>query len=150
MLIILTCLSISEVLWYTVIMKYIIKNQGIKVKVEKQWLKRNGYSKDTIKVFGSLAKDIEDPTDEFMFTMLKMNRTRYENAKKALVYCGLLEVHRINGNVIVYLVGSEEIVKFARLNEKKELDRLNRLTLDSLGLSGSVEVDYIDTIYSNK
>jgi len=130
-------------------MKYIIHNDNINVRVEKQWLTRNSYSKDTIKVFGALAKDIEDPSDIVMSTSLKMNPRRYQEAKRALVFCGLLEVHKINSTTLVYLVGGNSIVKFNSRNADKEFSRVNRLALESMGLTTPVDEESVVEVHDD-
>lgn len=127
-------------------MKYIIRNKGINVKSSKQWLTRNNYSKDAVKVLGALAKtDIVDPSDIAVATSLKMSSTRYKDAKRSLVFCGLLEVHKINSYTLVYLVGEKAIVEFHKMNEGREMRRVHRLALDSIGLTEELEDEPIDT-----
>jgi len=120
-------------------MKYIIHNKDINLRVEKQWLTRNSYSKDAVKVLGKLSKDITDPSDVVMSTSLKMSARRYQEAKRELVFCGLLEIHKINSTTLVYLVGPIAIVKFHERNELKESIRVNRLALESIHLIDDVE-----------
>ena len=141
--------SNSEYLRYNTSMKYIIHNENINVRVEKQWLTRNNYSKDSIKVFGALAKDLDNPSDIIMSTSLKMSPRRYQEAKRALVFCGLLEVHKINSTTLVYLVGGNSIVKFNSRNADKELSRVNRLALESMELTIPVSEELVTEVHEN-
>ena len=92
-------------------MEYIIHNSNIKVDTDKKWLKRNSYSKDSIKVYGVLAKAKtgDNISNEYLATNLRMSKTRLEEAKRELVFCGLLESYRKNTTTMVYLVGQYEI-----------------------------------------
>ena len=120
-------------------MKYIVHNDNINLRVEKQWLTRNSYAKDAVKALGALAKPGVNPTDEIIAPTIKMSKRRYQEAKRELVFCGLLEVHKINSVTLVYLVGPKAIIQFNARNADRELTRVHRLTLESMHL-----VDPID------
>ena len=120
-------------------MKYIVHNKDINLRVEKQWLTRNSYSKDAVKALGALSKIDVNPLDEVIASTIKMSKRRYQEAKRELVFCGLLEVHKINSTTLVYLVGPMAIGKFNVRNADKELSRVNRLALESMCLSEPVD-----------
>ena len=130
-------------------MKYTVKSKGVNVKSEKQWLKRHGYGKSTIKVFGEFCKPQENLSDSAMASVVKISKRAYQEAKRELVMCGLLEVHRLNASTIVYLVGTKAIEENARVNQKREDDRMIRLTLESIGMQKEVYEDIAEEVHIN-
>jgi len=128
--------------------KYIIKNNDINVASEKKWLTRHGYSKIAVKVFGQLAKTTNDISDAAVSSKLRLGIETYREAKRELVMAGLLEVHRINASTVLYLIGTKAIAHNAKHNQKREDDRLIRLTLEHLGLSQPVYENTIEEVHT--
>ena len=126
---------------------YTLKNNGIKVASDKKWLKRHGYSKNTIKVYGELAKPLDNLSDAAVASRLKISKYAYQEAKRELVFCGLLEVHRINASHIIYLVGAKAIQENATKNQKREDARMVRLTLEYLGIKNELVEDITEEVH---
>jgi hypothetical protein len=61
--------------------------------------------------------------------------------------CGLLEVHRLNASTIVYLVGTKAIEENAKVNQRREDDRMIRLTLESIGMQKYVYEDVTEEVH---
>jgi hypothetical protein len=127
--------------------KYILKNNGINVASEKKWLTRKGYSKIVVKVFGELAKPLDNISDSAIASRLRVSKRTYQEAKRELVMCGLLEVHRLNASTIVYLVGTKAIEENAKVNQRREDDRMIRLTLESIGMQKYVYEDVTEEVH---
>lgn len=128
--------------------KYKLINNDIVVASEKKWLKRHGYSKLVIKTFGELAKPLDNISDAAMASRLRVSKRNYQEAKRELVMCGLLEVHRVNASTIIYLVGTKAIEENALYNQKREDDRLVRLTLESIGMQAEVYEDVTEEVHT--
>lgn len=139
-------------------MEYIIHNSNIKVDTDKKWLKRNGYSKDTIKLYGTLvkAKPGDNLSNAYLATSLRMSKTRLEEAKNALVFCGLLEGYRKNATTMVYILGQYEIGKYDNLDNTTHATELThtpylsdntevKTTLTDKGIKVSAGIDIVPT-----
>jgi len=119
-------------------MKYIIKRKGVVVETDKRWLVRHSYSKLAVKAYGYLCK-ASDVSDTTLASLCKVSPTAYKDAKRELVYAGLLEVHKVNADTLVYLIGDKAIESSIRGLKDKESNRLVRKSLESIGM-------YEDTI----
>jgi len=127
---------------------YHLDNNGVNIKSEKQWLRRHNYSKLVIKVFGELCKDLQDLSDAAIASRLKISRSSYQECKRQLVMCGLIEVHRLNASSILYLVGTKAITENNKQNQKREDDRIIRLTLESIGRVPEVLEDISEEVHT--
>lgn len=130
-------------------MKYIIKRKGIVVETDKRWLVRHNYSKLAVKAYGYLCK-ASDVSDATLATLCKVSPRAYQDAKRELVYAGLLEVHKVNADTLVYLIGDKAIESSIRGLKDKESNRLVRKSLESIGLYEELveEDEVITDLYS--
>lgn len=122
-------------------MNYIVKYSNL-ITSDRKWLKRHNYPPEVTKVLNYLvkAKDVDDANAS---KSLSMNLTSYKEAKRLLVYSGLLEVHKINSTTMVLVLGDKEITSYNK-QFKTILDtRLYSKSLASLGLEELKEEDEI-------
>jgi len=136
-------------------MYYQLIQQDIIVATDKKWLKRHEYHSMAIKLYGVLAKQQEplDLSDETMTNTCVTSKVTYQEAKRQLVYSGLLEIHKINSTTIVFVLGDKAIRSYARRILAKEDQRLTRKTIESLELPGStepLEEDDTMSVYTNE
>jgi len=120
---------------------YILDNNNCSKTVEARWLKRKGFTSQTIKLWNYLCKGgLRDLSDEKVRSSINIGKAGYERYKQQLVMAGLLEVHRVNASTIVYLVGLDAIHRNHKVNWKRELQRINRITLEYLGYETDLEL----------
>lgn len=117
-------------------MRYTVNYKGTNIKSEKQWLKRHNYSPLAIKALGLLTT-VPIPSDKALAERLKVSLTTYKEAKRELVYSGLLEVHKLNANHTTILIGDKAITEGNTLVTSKSNSRIARLAIESLGLTDS-------------
>ena len=122
-------------------MNYQLKHSIKNLDTDKKWLKRNGYNKLAIKLYGLLHKSPRDLSDTALTATLKTYLKAYKEAKRQLVYSGLLEIHKINAGTIVMVLGDIAITSYSKTIVKKEHSRLARKTWEYLELSEPIEED---------
>lgn len=114
-------------------MRFIVKKSNIVVATDKRWLTRHGYSKLAIKAYGYLLR-ASDVSDEAIADKCKVSLRSYQEAKRELVYSGLLEIHKLNADTLLYLIGDKAIEQGIKGLRDKEYSRLIRKSLESLEL----------------
>jgi len=130
-------------------MRFDVRSTGIVLASEKRWLVRNGYSKNSIKVLGALCKPLFDVSDVIMASKVKMAIRTYQEAKRELVLCGLLSIHKVNANQLVYLIGTKAIVEYEEDHKEREAKRTARLMAESLGYQEIVAENTTDEVHVN-
>jgi len=127
-------------------MRYIIKRSNLKVASDKRWLTRHGYSKLAVKVFGYLCK-LDDVSDNVVATHCKVSATAYKDAKRELVYAGLIEVYKLNPYTLLLLIGDYEVSRRRTWITERETLRTTLKALESIGVvTESVEDASIEDI----
>jgi len=132
-------------------MNYQLIQQSIVVATDKKWLKRHEYHSMAIKLYGELAKNPVDLSDTNLAKLCFTSVRTLQEAKRQLVYSGLLEVHKINSNTIVMVLGDKAILKYARRIASQEHQRVLRKTLEHLeypDIPEPIEEDDISSIYT--
>jgi len=103
------------------------------IATDKKWLTRHKYSKLAVKVYGYLATT-KDPSDNTIATKCNVSLTMYKEAKRELVFAGLLEIVKLNASHIIYYVGDKAITAQSKAIKDKESARVARKAMESLEL----------------
>ena len=120
-------------------MNHQLIQKDIVVATDKKWLKRHDYHSMAIKLYGELAKGHKDLSDSNLANLCSTNLRTLQEAKRQLVYSGLLEVHKINSNTIVMVLGDKAIRAYARRIASKEHQRVLRKTIEQMELPNAPE-----------
>ncbi len=134
-------------------MNYQLIQDNIVVATDKKWLNRHGYHSMAIKLYGVIAKAPEDLSDTNLAKLCTTSLTTLKEAKRQLVYSGLLEVHKINSTTIVIILGDKAIRKYTKRIEAKEYQRILRKTLEQMeypNIPEPIEEDETTSIYTDE
>ena len=126
-------------------MKYQVHKEGLNVASAKKWLTRHKYSKLAIKALGYIAR-LNDLSDEAVATKMKISLRTYREAKRELVFAGILEVYRLNANTMIYVIGDKAITNYSKAIKNKDSKRTVRKSLESIGMYEEVEIEDNTTI----
>jgi len=126
-------------------MRYQVHKGGLNVASAKRWLTRHQYSKLAIKALGYIAR-LKDLSDEAVATSMKVSLRSYQDAKRELVFAGILEVYRLNATTMVYVIGDKAITNYSKAIKDKDSKRTIRKALESIGLYEEMEVEDTTTV----
>lgn len=135
-------------------MTYQLLQKDIVVATDKKWLKRHDYHSMAIKLYGELSKGHKDLSDSNLANLCSTSLTTLKEAKRQLVYSGLLEVHKINSTTIIMVLGDKAIRAYAHKIASKEHQRVLRKTIEQMELPNSPdpveEEDNYTAIYTEE
>ena len=134
-------------------MNYQLIQDSIVVPTDKKWLKRHGYHSIAIKLYGLLAKAPTDLSDANLAKLCYTSLRTLQEAKRQLVYSGLLEIHKINSNTIVFVLGDKAIKAYAKRIADKEYQRVLRKTLEQMhypDIPTPIEEDEVTAVYTTE